>query len=237
MNLDLSTDFDVMDNKDSLTLQIDGQADQVIAEAISEPVTFSEAEPAGGQIQQGDVIWVWSTRYSTKPPLGSILVDENGDRWTVLSVTHEQHVETYAATTRNLDVVYRLDNFVSIYRATYAKNNDGEAIPTWVAIVSSMAARVQSTRQAAETFEGTDWTDDEYRIIMQSSIGGQIAVGDIRIVDADGNRYRVNEYIQSEQIDKLPVAICSRVIEGAEYEMSLSSSSGSSSSGSSSSGS
>jgi len=53
-------------------------------------------------------------------------------------------------------------------------------------------------------------------------------------VDSDGKRYRVTKYYNEERIDRLPVAICTGITEGAEFWGSSTSSGSSSGSGSSS---
>ena len=221
---DQSADFQYLDGLEALTLRISGQADQVISQALSEPVGWKEAEVSQGQVRKGDVLFAWPVASTpTRPPLGSKLIDEDGAQWTILTIARKQHVECWEAGCRNLAVEAGLTNLVTILHATYTKSAGGEAVPTWSVLQANVAARIQPASQTAEILEDADWTRDERRVILQTDVDLELAGADYRIVDSAGVHYRVVGYQQAQRIDELPVAIVVKILEGREGHSSSSS--------------
>jgi hypothetical protein len=127
---DFSADFLTLDNLQPLTLRITGQADQPIASAQDHPADTTDPDRAGGQVKQGDRYWVWPIANTpVQPPLGSLLIDQDGNNWTILSLTKKQTPQgVWTARTRNLAVANGLNNVAQVWKATYAKSPAGEAL-------------------------------------------------------------------------------------------------------------
>jgi hypothetical protein len=219
---DISQDLLLCDNLDSVTLKVTGDADVVLADCVlSEPTTVRELDPSGGQILRKATLFVWPVDQSDQPPLGAQILDSDGAYWTILQLERKQHVETWEATCVNLSVEAGLDNVATVLRAnSYTKNSAGEAVPTWTEIATGIPARWQPLQEEAQIFEDADFTKTTYRVTFGTApidTPRELAGGDYRLVDKDGNHYRVTEYIQEERIDRLPVAICVKILEGAEY--------------------
>lgn len=220
--VDISQDLLLCDNLDSATLKVSGLADVALDDCIvSVPATWRELDPSGGQIIRKGTLFVWPADRSDMPPLGAQILDSNGDYWTILRLEYKQHVETLEATCVNLAVEAGLNNVATVLRANvYTKNSAGEAIPTWTEIATGIPARWQPLTEEAQIFEDADFTRTTYRVTFGSppiTTPSELAGGNYRIVDGDGNRYRVTEYIQEDRIDRLPVAIAVKVLEGSEY--------------------
>ena len=139
---DFSADFLTLDNLEPLTLRIAGQADQPIPAAQDHPPDWKDADQAGGQVLEGDRYWVWPIVATlAMPPLGSLLIDGDGTKWTILSVTKKQYPQgVWTAHTRNLSVAYGLNNLASVLKASYTKSPGGEALPTWNTILTGIPA-------------------------------------------------------------------------------------------------
>ena len=84
---DFTADFFTLDNLQPLTLRAAGQPDQAIAKALNEPVEWSDPDKAAGQVVEADQLWVWPAAFTpARPPLGSLLIDQWGTAYTILSV-------------------------------------------------------------------------------------------------------------------------------------------------------
>lgn len=220
LSLNITGDLDYVDGTESLTLRVDGQADQVVAIALNEPATWKEAEASNGVVQQGDQMWVWNKHHTpVQPPLGSKLVDSKGNVWTILTIVYKDLIDCWEVAARNLAVANRLDCFISILRAEYIKSSAGEAIPVWATYLAGVRARVQPTGGGADLAQDADWSREESRVICESLPSVPLACGDYRVVDADGLHYRIASYQQAERIDELPVLTVTRIYEGAEGQL------------------
>lgn len=209
----------------SVTLKVMGDADVLLDECVlSEPTTMRELDPSGGQIVRKATLFVWPVDQSDQPPLGAQILDADGAYWTILQLERKQHVETWEATCVNLSVEAGLDNVATVLRAnSYTKNSAGEAVPTWTAIATGIPARWQPLQEEAQIFEDADFTKTTYRVTFGTpplTTPSELAGGDYRLVDSDGARYRVLEYINEERIDRLPIAIVVKILEGQEYAAS-----------------
>lgn len=223
MIFDFTPDFYMFDNLTSLTLRATGQADATIPRAINSPADWSEAEQAGGNVLAGDRVWTWPiVSTPTQPALGSILVDVEGNSWTILSITKQPIVNTWSARCRNLFIVYGLNNLATVLKATYTRTAaSGEAVPTWATYLSGIAARFQPAEQDTQILADAEWSKTTYNVYLGTDIFDPItptgpASADYRLVDADGRHYRITQYQRPDRIDALPMAVCVLITEGSE---------------------
>lgn len=219
---DLTSSFLNLPNLQPLTLRITGQADQAIAKAIDEPADWKDPDQAGGQVLEGDTIFVWPKIFTPiKPPLGALLIDADGTAWTILAVTGTDVVNTWDARCRNLAVAYGLNNVASVYKATYAKSVAGEAVATYAATIIGIPARFQPIDVTEQILEDAEWPKTTYHVILGIDIFApgipvEPASADYRLVDSAGRHFRIMKYTRAERIDALPIAECVLVIEGSE---------------------
>lgn len=219
--LDLSDDLLVMDGLQELTLRVTGLDDVFIPAAFDEPVKYKEIEASNGQLRQGDHMFVWQKKCNPRPPLGSILIDEEGVQWTILSITFKDQIDTWEAGCRALAVEAGLDNVCTILRAnSYTKNASGEAVPVWTTIATDLEARWQPWDEEAQIHLDADFSKTTYHVTfgeLPVDRPEELSGGDYRLVDKDGNRYRVMRYLKEQRIDALPQAIVVKILEGSEY--------------------
>ena len=221
-SFDLATDFLTLDDLQPLTLRIAGQADQAIAQALNEPADWKDPDQAGGNVLEGDQLWVWPAQAGAgQPPLGSQLIDRYGTAWTILALTWKDSVDVWEARTRNLAIVHGLNNAASVLQASYTKSPGGEALPAWNTILENIAARFQPAEQTAQILEDAEWPKTTYHVflgvdIFTPEIPVEPASADYRLVDSAGRHYRIIQYRRAERIDALPMAVCVLVIEGEE---------------------
>jgi hypothetical protein len=227
MIIDNTADFYTLDNLEPIRLRVAGQPDTVILHALNEPAEWKEPDKAGGNVLEGDQLWVWpivgtpGIPAGGSPPLGSLLIDAAGTAWTILSVLRKDQVNVWEARGRALSIVYRLDNLASVLEASYTKSSGGEALPTWTQILSGIPARFQPVEQEAQILEDAEWPKTTYHVFLGTDIFApeipvEPASADYRLVDSAGRHYRIMQYQRAERIDALPLAVCVLIIEGAE---------------------
>lgn len=222
MQLDLTSDFDLLDNLEPVTLRVAGQADVAISAALGRPPKWEEADPSAGNVLRGDRIWVWPiTATPAQPPSGAAVIDSDNVPWTILAVVEKAHAGVWEVHSRDLAVANGLDNLATVLKASYAKSPGGEAVATWTTQLTDVPARFQPFRQDAEILEDADWPQTSYRVflgldIFAPEVPVEPASADYRLVDAAGRHYRIVQYRRPQRIDALPVAVCVLIIEGSE---------------------
>lgn len=223
-----SLDTEVIYGLDTMTLKVQGADDIALTDCVlDEPVDTAETEPTGGQVPQMDRLLIWPIyRSPTQPPLGSCMVDSEGTYWTILRIRRKSVVETWEAYCRNLSVVAGTINQVTVLRATYRKGRANEAKPIWKGLFSGqrpptsedvIPGRFQPAMELAQIKYGAEWSRETYRVILNQPLPMELAGGEYRLVNQAGERFRVLEYFQEQRIDKLPVCLVAKIVEGGEY--------------------
>jgi len=223
-------DFRYLDGLHPATLKVIGDADTALQRVLDQPVTTKEMQASKGQVVQGDRWFLWSASESESPPLGSVLVNEDGTYWTVLAVEWTELVEVYKVQVRNLAIRPAVQNLATVLKADYvrAAGNDRRAV--WHEELADIPARFQPSVEDAQLFLGGDYIKTTYRVYFDAPVPVELAGGQYRLKDCRGWLYKVMMYVDEERIDTLPVAIAVRILEKAEYpdgELPSGSSSGS----------
>lgn len=214
MTFDPSTDFeDIVDGLQAVTLEVRGGSSVSIAHAHRNQHRRLEADPANGKSLAALTTWQWPMTESSRPPLGSVIVDATGDRYTVVAISEQVLGSKYSADCRRLSVEFGLDTYVDLLKASYAKNAQGEAIATWTAIATGLRARVQPSEEVAEIKHRADEVSPRFAVILERDLpAAHIPVGaNLRVRDRDRNVYRILRHQRPERIDALPVLLCERV--------------------------
>jgi hypothetical protein len=172
LGFDPKGDFEkVIDGSENVTLEVSGTANRVVLNAHRNQISTEEVEASNGLAKLGDTIWQWPTSETpTQPALGSVIVDGDGNNWTILSIDKRVMNTVWSAICRNLAVEARLDTLVTIQTATYAKDADGVAVPTWSDAYTSVRAKVQPITQTPEVEHDADETEQTVRIILESDL-------------------------------------------------------------------
>ena len=231
--LNLEDDLLLMWGLDSATLKIEGQADATLTDCIlDEPVDTREMDASGGQVVQQDTIKIWPVFKSSKPPLGSVLVDADGVYWTILTVTYKSQVKTWECHCRNLSIMDTTIGGVAINTATILKANvfrkgmANETIPAWRGYISGqcpatvddqVTCRFQPSSSDAMIRYESEWTKETYRCFFEQNLPIDLAGSEYRIVNATGERFRLVAYFDAQRIDRLSCAIVVKITEGAEH--------------------
>jgi len=214
LDFDPSTDFaDVVDGLEAVTLTYrDGSSTEVeVTNALRRQIDWKEAEASGGDARAGDTVWHWPiSEAATLAPLGSTITDSDGNVFTILEVAPSHQVlGKYAARTRDLVHEARLDTLVTIQVATYTKDDDGVAVPTWADAYTEVRAKVQPWQYTPEVEHDADEIERLVRIVLAADLA-VVPGANYRVVDSDGEVYHVIRYEQPARIDVLPVLVCER---------------------------
>ena len=121
---------------------------------------------------------------------------------------------------------HRAENTAMILKASYGKGESNEALAIWRGYWSNkiggrprdtIPARFQPSDETAQIEFGSEWSKGTYRVYFDKPFPATLANGEYRVIDSEGGRYRIMRYYDEQRIDRLPVAICVRIVEGAEY--------------------
>jgi hypothetical protein len=117
-------------------------------------------------------------------------------------------------------------NVATVLKAHFGKGRANEAKPEWRGLISGhktptdadkITARFQPVTEEAVLRFDAEWTKQMARIIIGSPLPLDLANGEFRIVTETGERYRVLKYFDAARIDRLPVILAVKILEGAEY--------------------
>lgn len=225
--MDFSHDLETVfrDLHVSCTLKLDA-GDLALNKVVVVPYTIRELEPTGAAVLRKGTLFCWSKSRTPEPPIGSIILDTTGTYWTVYRLVNKQHIENYDAFCLNLNIVTATANVATILKGSYGKGRAGEAKAVWKGLWSgkttptsedTVEARFQPSEETARLEFGAESSLEVYRVYFESPVPIDLAGGEYRLVDSEGFRYRVVKYFNENRIDRLPVAIATRITDGKEY--------------------
>jgi hypothetical protein len=212
----------------TFTLKIEGEMDFTLASCVQEePKELGEREPSAAQVYQADRVFNWpAVLHYQQPPLGSVMVDKQSVYWTIIRISRIELTQTFRCHCRNLSILPSEANTATILKAQFVKGRANEAKAIYRGIISGVIGgntqdqvpcRFQLVAEDAMIRFNSEWTKQSYRCILSKTMPIDFASSEYRILDSNGNRYRILQFFQEQRIDILPVAICVRIIEGAEY--------------------
>ena len=227
MKIDISQDWALVDNLFSVTLKVAGSSDAYIPNCVlDEPTTIREMEPSGAQVLRQGTVFIWPKKFSVQPPIGSIVVDDEGTYWTVWKCIKKRALDMYEPFCLNLNIVTAATNKATLLRATYIKGGANEAVAVWHGYNSGqttptdadkVTARFQPSEETAKLEFGADNSQEMYRVYFSNPPAIELAGGEFRLLNSDGHSFRVLKYYCEGRIDKLAVAVCEKITEGETW--------------------
>jgi hypothetical protein len=206
LELNAADDFaTIVDGGEAITLKRKGSATTIaVAAARRLSSRTSEAEPSGGHVAQADVEWQFPWDGATDPPrLGDAHVDAAGECFTILAVENRPLTGRVRCTTRNLRLVYQLDDRIDVQQAVWDDPGGGPEIVGWNTLRAALPARIQPDRTEFDNTTTPPTATATYRILVGEPLD---LPPDARFVDRLGNVYQLLEVTQAERIDALVVA-------------------------------
>jgi head-tail adaptor len=180
----------VVDGLEGVTLVRPGQSATVeIEHALRRLLTVQEAAQSQGQYLRSDARWYLpQVECPVGPAVGDVIVDRQGNRWTVLAVVARSLIERWECVGRDLAIVHGLDDSISVEQAVYTKGPSGEAVATWHTVRTGVRARIQPVTSAVNA----DAVSRRIARRFQVLVAEELAVDHThRIRAADGTTYRI----------------------------------------------
>ena len=172
-----------------------------VAHALRRMVRTREAEESEGRYTAGDVTWhLPASELAFAPRPGDVIVDTDGQRWTVLDVQHTALGDRWRCVSRNLAVVHGLDEYVDVEKATYAKGDGGADEPTWRVWRTGLRAKIQPARVLVKDEHEQRTAAAEFKVFLAEDLAVDHTH---RVKGPDGTRYRVTGYRKADRIDAL----------------------------------
>jgi hypothetical protein len=172
-----------------------------VAHALRCAITAREAERAEGQYTASDVAWhLPATELPAAPRLGDVIVDAEGQRWTVLSVQRTTMERRWRCVCRNLAVACGLDQYVDVLKASYTKDSSGAEHPTWRTWRTGLRARIQPVEVLVKDEHDRQVTAAAFRVFVAEEVSVDHTC---RIRGPDGTVYQVTGCRKAGRIDAL----------------------------------
>ena len=203
MDFDPTDDFsNTSDGLTSLTVtRPGGSASSEVTHALRCPIRTREAEKSGGRYTASDVTWhLPASELSAAPRPGDVIVDAEGQRWTVLDVAESTLSGRWRCVSRNLAVVHGLDEYVDIEKASYTKGVGGADEPTWRTWRTGLRAKIQPARVRVEHQHERGVTMTGFKVFLAEDVPVDHTC---RVKGSDGTVYRVVGHRNADRIDAL----------------------------------
>jgi hypothetical protein len=183
-----------------------GNNGTVIAHALRRAMTTNEAAiiargdvhknvPSDGRHAAFFLAWHLPTaELPLEPRLGDVILDDNGQRWTILEVKRVTLGARWRCETKNVAVAFGLDDTISLL-----KTSDGDIWRTWQ---TGIRARIQPLETKISTDAYTSSTAKTYRIFIEETLELDHTC---RIRGADGSLYSITRSTGAERIGELQV--------------------------------
>lgn len=201
----IDTDFATyVDFLETATLTLRGSgAVHVLTAAHHNQVRAESHLVQNGLAKQGDAVWHFPVSQSAAViPLGSTLRDAAGDLWTILGAHLQVAGSKWEVLTRNLNVENQLDTVALVQRSTPTKSAAGELLDAWTTTAAHRAA-FHHDQDELEVDRHADDARRTFTVVLETALAFA-PTAQYRIVDAEGNVYRILSYTQPDDISALP---------------------------------
>jgi len=154
-----------------------------------------------GRLVAGDVTWhLPAAELEEAPRLGDLILDALGRRWTILEVQLATLQRRWQCASRDLALAHRLDDTITVLKATYDKGACGAAEATWRPWLTGIRARIQPAGTKTTLQHRARRTAARYQIFVETDIALD---HNHRIQGPDGTIYSVIGTIGAERIGEL----------------------------------
>jgi hypothetical protein len=183
-DFDPSDDLAISDGTEAVTLlrcgTTPGGAGTAISHALRRAISSAEAAintssdvhknvPSGGQYTAATVIWhLPVAELPVAPRAGDVILDGDGQRWTILEVKCATLGVRWRCETKNVSVAFGLDDTISVLKAVSTPGGSSET--TWRTWRTGVRARIQPTETTITSIAGTASTTTSYRIFVEENL-------------------------------------------------------------------
>lgn len=158
-----------------------------------------EKEPTGGSYQNNQIIWRLPVALldSKEPKPGDVIVDGNGNLFSITRSDYSNLFAEYRCETSNLEIY--LPDSITIQRPTYTPNLYKLDVPTWNDVYSSISARVQPDRDLAQIEANSELFVRTYTVYVLD----QLDLDPQDRVVWDGSYYTILSHEKAKRINDL----------------------------------
>jgi len=226
--IDMSDDFRIWDNPEAVILESTRRtivplgADPsrtrdrrheigVVPTAKRRALTNRELLASGGVYTGQDLIWLLPQQVMTQgltPKPADVVIDGQGNRWTVLEVFWGKWKQTWRLTTRDLVLAHALRDKITIERAT--RVYDAAGVPAKLfppdggkVLYANLPARVQLQNESIVEERGIRGTQYNFTVVVDREL--DLDVAEDRIVLEDDRILDITGYRNAHLITELPV--------------------------------
>ncbi len=215
-DFDPSDDLAISDGTETVTLlrrgSTPGGTGTVISHALRRAISAAEAAistssdvhknvPSDGQHTATTVIWhLPVAELPAAPRLGDVILDGDGQRWTILEVKCATFGARWRCETKNVAVAFGLDDTISVLKA--AGTSGGSGATTWRTWRTGVRARIQPIETIITNVAGTATTTATYRIFVEENLDLDHTCC---IRGPDGTLYTITRTVGAERIGELQV--------------------------------
>ena len=194
-----------VDRLESVTLQYRGSGGKVaISSALRHSTSTLEAEPSAGAAIQSDATWhLQLPEGEVSPSMGDVLIDESGNRWTILDLEELSYLGRWRCSTRELSVAFGCFDRVDIQRAIWDDLGSGPEIVDWSYAFTALPVKIQPLETTVDDSVSPEITASSFYIILSEQISLD---PDDRFVAEDGSIYKLVSLQQEDRLDVLPIA-------------------------------
>ena len=193
---------DVVDGLAQVTVTRPGSSDSTqVAHALRRKVKAREIRKLDGHYRASDVTWHLPTsEMMSRPRLGDVIIDADGQRWTVLDAREATVDSRWRCVCRNLAVVHGLDQYVDIETVTYSKSDGGADVPTWRAWKTGLKATIQPVESRTGQQHDRQATAARFRVLVAEDLAVDHTH---RVKGPDGTVYRITGSRLADRVDRL----------------------------------
>lgn len=211
MALDVSRDFEVWDNRETVRLASFRRPDMAAADEDQIPdckrraLTRKELLASNGAYTGADLVWLipqarMLAGFVIKPH--DVVTDDEDTPWTVLEVAHNKWRQTWRLICRNLAIAFDLRDEITIEKATPAADDARAWARTWKPLYTNLLCRVQPQQAEVVAERGVQGQQTSFLILLSR----QLSLLDAREsrVLFKGQILDIDRYTNAEQIGELP---------------------------------
>ena len=206
MALDLSQDYKIWDNRETITYTVEARSGNLvhtINDCKRRALTYKELAAGGGAYTGGDRAWLIPVAVlpsGVAPKIADRVTDAGGTAWTVLEAGLNTLQTWWRLTTRDIVLSASLGELVTFQQPNEAQDQAGGRVPTFTAVGNPVRARIQETEAVVEDRHGKRQAVRKFTMWVGQRV---YPSANWRVVDAAGQVYQVNGWRGADRWDIL----------------------------------
>jgi len=200
---DPTNDFaTVADGFSLVTLTRPGSALSIeVPDALRRAILRRDTVDSDGRYAASDFVWhLPVASLAETPQPGDVLIDEAGDRWTILGVRPATLGSRWHCVCRNLIAAHGLDDTVDIERAVIAKTDAGAEQFSWQPWRTDLLSKIQPADTSLQASDERTESVARFRVYLLEDIEIDATC---RVRAADGTTYRILASHRRQRLDEL----------------------------------